>query len=98
MKNATNAVSVAVPASTKASKYTEDMVIRVLPKGATNPKRAASAKRYAIYLQERSAPLTVKEYLDACLVLQPEEPRYRWRADLAWDVAREFIEVVPAAK
>lgn len=85
-------------APTKAAKYTEDMVIRVLDKGKTNPKRAASAARYAIYLRERTAPLTVKEYLDECLVLQPDEPRYRWRADLAWDTQREFIEVVPAAK
>jgi hypothetical protein len=85
-----------VPSAPKAARYTEDMIIRVLDKGKTNPKRAASAKRYAIYLQERKTPLTVKEYLDACLVLQPEEPRHRWRADLTWDTQREFIEVVPA--
>lgn len=90
--------TVAVAAPTKRV-FTEDMVISVTDKGKSNPKRAASAKRYAVYLQERKTPLTVKEYLDACLLLHPEEPRYRWRADLAWDTAREFITVaLPAAK
>lgn len=93
-------IAVAAPATRAPSKYTEDMVIVVLDKGKANPKRAASAARYAIYLRDRAdkGPLTVKEYLDECLVLQPDEPRYRWRADLAWDTAREFISVVPAAK
>jgi hypothetical protein len=72
--------------------YSEDMVITLIK--AENPKRAASAKRYGLY----KTGMTVKDYLDGCLALHPEEPRYRWRADLAWDEKREFISVAPAAK
>ena len=90
----TPTVAVAAPKRT----YTEDMVITVLK--TANPKRAASAARYALYLAPRpdGKPLTVREYLDGCLALHPDEPRYRWRADLAWDEKREFITVTaPAA-
>ena len=88
----TPAIAVAV---TK-KQYTEDMVITVLR--TTNPKRAASALRYAVYLAERAEPLTVKAYLDACAALHPDEPRGRWRADLAWDEKREFITVAAPSK
>lgn len=83
-------VSVAVT-PTKAARYPEAHVITVLDKGKANPKRAASAKRYALYLA--TPDLTVGAYLDGCLALQPDEPRYRWRADLDWDVKRGFIAV-----
>lgn len=87
------AASVSVPArAVTPAKYAESDIITLLVE--KNPKRAASALRFAAY---RSG-MTVAAYLDACLALQPDEPRYRWRADLAWDVKHGFISVAPAPK
>jgi len=82
------------PTTTKAkpAKYAETDIITLLAE--KNPKRAASAKRFAAY----KTGMTVGAYLDACKALHPEEERYRWRADLSWDVTRKYIEVNPAAK
>lgn len=80
----------------KPAKYPETAVITLTDKGkAGNPKRAASAKRYQLYLDAAKAgtPLTVGAYLDGCLALHADEPRYRWRADLTWDLQRGFITV-----
>lgn len=73
------------------AKYAETATVTLV--SATNPKRAASAKRFALYGAKPGATTTVKAYLDGCLALQPDEPRYRWRADLAWDVKHGFITV-----
>lgn len=84
------------PVAVKPAKYPESATIVLTDKGAAgNPKRAASAKRYQVYITYRAAKktLTVKDYLDECLKLQPDEPRGRWRADLSWDLARGWIEV-----
>ena len=88
------AVAPAAAHPVREAKYAETDVITVLPKGEKNPKRGASALRFAAY----KTGMTVGAYLDACLALQPEESRYRWRADLAWDVKREYISVAPAPK
>lgn len=93
MSNATVAVAPKAAHPVKAAKFPESAVITVTDKGKTNPKRAASAKRYALYLAPRKTPLTVKDYLDGCAELHADEPRYRWRADLAWDIARGYITV-----
>lgn len=93
MSNATATKTVAAH-PVREAKYAETDVITVLPKGEKNPKRGASALRFAAY----KTGMTVGAYLDACAALQPEESRYRWRADLAWDVKREFISVAPAPK
>lgn len=86
---ATAKVTATPAAPVKPATYTEAQIITVTDKGAVNPKRGASAKRYAAY----ATGMTVAAYLDACLAIQPDEPRYRWRADLAWDVKRGFITV-----
>lgn len=79
-------------APVKVATYPETAQFRVLK---ANPKRGASAARYALYGPVGTV-FTLGAYLDACLVLQPEEPRYRWRADIAWDInpKRGFIEYV----
>lgn len=77
----------AAPKPAKQATYSEQAKIKLLQ--PTNPKRGASAKRYACYRDG----MTVKEYLDACEKVQPDEPRHRWRADLAWDMKRKYIEV-----
>lgn len=91
-------VTVAAPvaAPVKAATYPEANVITLTVKGAAgNPKRGKSAPRYAVYLAARAEgrPLTVAAYLDATHAITPDEPRYRWRADLAWDVKHGFITV-----
>lgn len=80
----TRATSAAKPAA-----YAEAAIITVVKAAG---KRGQSAARFAAYGPVDSTT-TVKAYLDACLALQPDEPRYRWRADLAWDVKRGFITV-----
>ena len=90
---ATKTVSTPAPAQAKPATYAETDVITVLPKGQKNPKRGASALRFASY----KTGMTVGAYLDACAAIQPDEPRYRWRADLAWDSKREYISVAPKA-
>lgn len=82
---ASPAVSVAV----KPAAYPESAVITVVKAAG---KRGVSAARFAAY-GPVGGTTTVKAYLDACLALQPNEPRYRWRADLAWDVQRGFITI-----
>lgn len=74
----------------KAATYPESAKFRLLK---ANPKRGASAARYALYGAVGSE-FTLGAYLDGCLALQPDEPRYRWRADIAWDLKRGFIEPV----
>lgn len=88
-KPAASAVSVAV----KAARYPETAIITLTEKGCPNPKRAASAKRFAGYGSKPGDTVTVKDYLDHCVSCQPDEPRYRWRADLDWDVKRGFITI-----
>lgn len=90
---ATKIVKVAAPGASaaKAARYSETAVITLV--AAANPKRAASAKRFALYGGVAGATITVGAYLDACLVLDSENPRYRWRADLAWDLARGYITI-----
>lgn len=86
--------SAAAPASAvavKVARYNEAATITLLAEA--NPKRAASARRFAQYGKAKGDTTTVKAYLDACQALQPDEPRYRWRADLDWDVKRGFITV-----
>lgn len=86
--------TVAAPVATvtiKAARFSEGATITLL--AAANPKKAASAKRFAGYGSKVGDTTTVKAYLDHCLAVQPDEPRYRWRADLAWDVKRGFITV-----
>jgi hypothetical protein len=83
---------VASPA-VRPRRYPEAAVINVLPKGEKNPKRGASAKRFALY----KTGMTVGAYLDGCALLHPDEPRGRWLADLTWDSAREFISVAAPA-
>lgn len=78
----------------KAATYPESAQFRLLK---ANPKRGASGARYALYGKVGDT-FTLGAYLDACLALQPDEPRYRWRADIAWDLKRGFIEPVPAAE
>lgn len=73
----------------KAAVYAETAVITVVKLAG---KRGASAARFAAYGPVGNT-LTVGAYLDACLKLQPDEPRYRWRADLAWDLKRGFISI-----
>jgi hypothetical protein len=73
----------------KAAVYAESATITVLKLAG---KRGASAARFAAYGPVGNK-ITVGAYLDACLALQPDEPRYRWRADLAWDAKRGFISV-----
>lgn len=80
----------AAPAGKKAATYAETALITVL---VPNPKKAASAKRFALYGAVGGKPITVKEYLDGCVLLHPEDPRGRWRADLAWDVARKYVTI-----
>lgn len=75
------------PVVAKPATYAETDVITLVAE--KNPKRGASAKRFAAY----KTGMTVGAYLDACAALQPDEPRYRWRADLAWDVKRGFVTV-----
>lgn len=88
------AVSVAV-APANPAKFPESATFRVLKDAG---KRGASAARFAAY-GGVGATFTLGAYLDACLALQPEEPRHRWRADISWDLKRGFIElVVPEAK
>lgn len=96
MSKSATALPVAAPASVavKAATYPESAKFRLLK---ANPKRGASGARYALYGAVGSE-FTLGEYLDKCLVLQPEEPRYRWRADIAWDLKRGFIEAVVAAE
>lgn len=86
--NATPAPIVVAPAR-KAAVYAESATITVLKDAG---KKGASAARFAAY-GKVGATTTVKSYLDACLALQPTEPRHRWRADLAWDVKRGFISI-----
>lgn len=88
-------VSAAAPsAAAKAATFPESAKFRLLK---ANPKRGASGARYALYGAVGNE-FTLGAYLDACLALQPEEPRYRWRADIAWDLKRGFIEPVVAAE
>lgn len=92
--SATKTASASVsPVAVKAARFPETATITLTEKGVPNPKRAASAKRFACYGSAVGATTTVKEYLDACAQLQPDEPRYRWRADLDWDVKRGFITI-----
>lgn len=79
-----------VRAPKREAAYAETALVTVL---VANPKRAASAKRFAAYGAVGGQPVTVKEYLDACAALHPDEPRGRWRADLAWDLKHEFIKI-----
>jgi hypothetical protein len=73
----------------KPAAYPESAVITVVKAAG---KRGKSAARFAAY-GPVGATITVKAYLDACLALEPDEPRYRWRADLAWDLKRGFITI-----
>lgn len=75
----------------KAAKFPETATITLV--ADKNPKRAASAKRFALYGKAKGDTTTVKAYLDGCAELHADEPRYRWRADLAWDLQRGFIEI-----
>jgi hypothetical protein len=93
MSKSNIAVAAGAPASVSVRKpaaYAETALVTVL---VANPKRAASAKRFALYGAVGGSPVTVKSYLDGCAALHPDEPRYRWRADLAWDLARKFISI-----
>jgi hypothetical protein len=89
-------VAVTKPAAAKPAKFAETDVVTLVAE--KNPKRAASAKRFALYGAKPGDTITVAAYLDGCAKLHADEPRYRWRADLAWDVARGFITVAPKAE
>ena len=58
-----------------------------------NPKRlnSKSFRRFNLYRTE----MTVGEYLDACLTHDGDEalPRYRYAADVRWDVERGHIRL-----
>lgn len=85
------AVTVAVAAN--PAKYAETARFTVVKDAG---KRGASAQRFAAY-GGVGATFTLAAYLDACLALQPEEPRHRWRADITWDLKRGFIAVAEDA-
>lgn len=74
----------------KAAKYAETDVVTLVKAAG---KRGASAARFALYGAKPGDTITVAAYLDGCLALHADEPRYRWRADLAWDLKRGFITV-----
>lgn len=84
-------VAAAATVAVKPAAYPETATITLV--APANPKRAASAKRFALYGAKPGATTTVKAYLDGCLALHADEPRYRWRADLAWDLKRGFITI-----
>ena len=84
-------MSKATVVAAKAAKYGEAMTITLVAE--KNPKRAASAKRFALYGDKKGATTTVAAYLDGCAKLHPDEARGRWRADLSWDLARKYITV-----
>jgi hypothetical protein len=86
---ATKTVAAAHPV--RPAKYPESATVTLV--ATANPKRAASAKRFALYGAKAGDKTTIKAYLDGCLALQPDEPRYRWRADIAWDVKHGFVTV-----
>lgn len=91
MSNAKSAAPAVSVVAVKAARYSEAAVITL--QAEANPKRAASALRFAQYGKAKGDTTTVKAYLDACQALQPDEPRYRWRADLDWDLKRGFITI-----
>lgn len=89
VKAAAPVVVAASSVAVKPAAYAESAIITVVKAAG---KRGVSAARFAAY-GPVGGSTTVKAYLDACLALQPDEPRYRWRADLAWDVKRGFITI-----
>lgn len=91
MTNSAKSAPVVSVVAVKAARYNEAATITLVAEA--NPKRAASALRFAQYGKAKGDTTTVKAYLDACQALQPDEPRYRWRADLDWDVKRGFITI-----
>lgn len=80
---------VQLPQKKARTVWTDDVILDV--NAFTNPKRknSASYKRFELY----KAGMTVGEYLDACVAHDGEnaKPRYRYLADIRWDVERGFI-------
>lgn len=78
------------PRPSRAS-YSNDATITVL--ADSNPKRkgSKSARRFDIY----ETGTTVGYYLDQCVKVMGKDarPRFRYHADLHWDVKHGFIEI-----